>query len=64
MNAAGTNAKATAERSLSLNPLTAVVLNQFLLIDVFLIVTNKYLVVFFMYFFAFLYSFSCHVFAQ
>ena len=38
-----------------------VVLNQFLLIDVSLIVTNIYLVVFLMCCFAFLYSFYCRV---
>ena len=38
-----------------------VVFNQFLLIDVSLILTDIYLVVFLMHFFAFLYSFYCHV---
>ena len=38
-----------------------VVFNQFLLIDVSLILIGIYLVVFLMHFFVFLYSFYCHV---
>ena len=45
----------------NLSLLLFVALNQFLLIDVSLIVTNIYLVVFLMYCFAFLYSFYCNV---